>query len=107
MLDISERSVYRLKQELHQLRDKQINEQQQQETKEEGEINVNVRDLRSRTISLTTAKHRQSSGSNPSAKILCRGHTTSAVSSSNKINLPTPQALSPQKKCKRFIPLFK
>jgi hypothetical protein len=107
MLNISERSVHRLKQELHQLREKDINQQQQHETKEQAEIDVIVRDLRSRTISLSTSKRRQSSGSNSSAKILCRRHTTSAASSSNKINLPIPQALSPQKKSKRFIPLFK
>lgn len=107
MLDISERSVRRLKQELHQLREKETNEQQHQQTKDQNEIDVNVRDLRSRTISLPTLKHRQSSGSNPPAKILCRRHTTLAASSSNKINLPIPQALSPQKKSKRFILLFK
>ncbi|CAF1457639.1 unnamed protein product [Rotaria sordida] len=98
MLDISERSVRRLKQELHQLRQKEINEQQQQETKEQGEMDANVRDLRSRTISLPTSKHRESSGSNPPAKILCRRHSASAPSSSSKIDLPIPQALPPQKK---------
>ncbi|CAF4170395.1 unnamed protein product [Rotaria sordida] len=82
MLDISERSVRRLKQELHQLRQKEINEQQQQETKEQGEMDANVRDLRSRTISLPTSKHRESSGSNPPAKILCRRHSASAPSPS-------------------------
>ncbi|CAF1352181.1 unnamed protein product [Rotaria sordida] len=98
MLDISERSVRRLKQELHQLRQKEINEQQQQEMKEQGEMDANVRDLRSRTISLPTSKHRESSGSNPPAKILCRRHSASAPSSSSKIDLPIPQALPPQKK---------
>ncbi|CAF1689193.1 unnamed protein product, partial [Adineta ricciae] len=61
-------------------------------------MDVNVRDLRNRTISLPTFKHRQYSGSNSPAKSFCRRHTTSAASSSNKINLPIPQALSPQKK---------
>ncbi|CAF4001303.1 unnamed protein product [Rotaria sordida] len=102
MLDISERSVRRLKQELHQLRQKEINEQQQQETKEQGEMDANVRDLRSRTISLPTSKHRESSGSNPPAKILCRRHSASAPSSSSKIDLPIPQALPPQKKRSRL-----
>ena len=50
-------------------------------------------------------KYRQSSGSNPPAEILSRRHTTSAVSSSNKINLPCPQALYPQKKSSMFIRL--
>ncbi|CAF4565926.1 unnamed protein product, partial [Didymodactylos carnosus] len=68
MLGIFERSVRRLKQEFQQLRQKEINEQQQEETEEQGEIDANVKELRSRTIPLSTSKHRESSGSNPPAK---------------------------------------
>ncbi|CAF3998146.1 unnamed protein product [Rotaria sp. Silwood2] len=99
MLDISEKSVRRLKQELHQLKEKETNEkqrqetnqqqqqetieQQQQEMKEQGETEANVRVLRR---------------SNPPAKICCRLHTASAFSSSSKIDPSIPQALPPQKK---------
>ncbi|CAF4194494.1 unnamed protein product [Rotaria sordida] len=98
MLDISEKSVRRLKQELHQLREKETNEKQRQEMKEQGETEANVRVLRSRTISLSISKHRESSESNPPAKNFCRRHTASAFSSSSKIDLSIPQALPPQKK---------
>ncbi|CAF0930722.1 unnamed protein product [Didymodactylos carnosus] len=75
MLGVSGRSVRRLKQEFQQLRQKEINEQQQEETNEQqqeetegqGEIDANVKELRSRAISLSTSKHRESSGSNPPA----------------------------------------
>ncbi|CAF1652656.1 unnamed protein product [Didymodactylos carnosus] len=107
MLGIFERSVRRLKQEFQQLRQKEINEQQQEETEEQGEIDANVKELRSRTIPLSTSKHRESSGSNPPAKIPCRRHTAAVSSSSSKIDLSIPQALPPQKKSKKFIPLFK
>ncbi|CAF1352201.1 unnamed protein product [Rotaria sordida] len=102
MLDISEKSVRRLKQELHQLREKETNEKQRQEMKEQGETEANVRVLRSRTISLSISKHRESSESNPPAKNFCRRHTASAFSSSSKIDLSIPQALPPQKKRPRL-----
>ncbi|CAF1610418.1 unnamed protein product, partial [Didymodactylos carnosus] len=101
MLDISKRSVksVKLKHELHQLRQKEMNEQhQQQEMKEKNEVDANVRELRSRTISLPMSRHRESSASTPPTKILCRRHTVSAASSSSHIDLPIPQALPPQKK---------
>ncbi|CAF1328425.1 unnamed protein product [Rotaria sordida] len=108
MLDISKRSVVGLKHELHQLRQKEMNEQQQQQEMEENdEVDANVRDLRSRTISLPMSRHRESSASASPAKILCRRHTVSAASSSSYIDLPIPQALPPQKKGNRFIPLLK
>ncbi|CAF1262526.1 unnamed protein product [Rotaria sordida] len=82
-------------------------QQQQQETKENDEVDANVRGLRSRTISLPMFRHRESSASAPPAKILCRRHTISAASSSSHVDLPIPQALPPQKKGNRFIPLLK
>ncbi|CAF2967915.1 unnamed protein product [Rotaria sp. Silwood2] len=66
--------------------------------KEQGETEANVRVLRSRTISLSIPKHRESSGSTPPAKICCHRHTASAFSSSSKIDLSIHQALPPQKK---------
>jgi hypothetical protein len=105
MLDISERSVYRLKHELQHLRQKETKNQsqQQQQTEEKEEAETNVRYLRSRTISLPTFKRRDSSTSVPPAKILCRLHTDSSVSSITHIGLLIPQALPPQKKSKRFV----
>ncbi|CAF4165791.1 unnamed protein product [Rotaria sordida] len=74
-------------------------QQQQQQTKEKGEADTNVRNLRNRTISLVTPKYRESSTSIPPAKILCRRHTVSSTSSSTcQIDLLIPQVLPPQKK---------
>ncbi|CAF5035418.1 unnamed protein product, partial [Rotaria sp. Silwood1] len=106
MLNISERSVYRLKHELQQLRQKEIKgqpqqqqQQQQQQTEEKNEADTNVRDFPSRTISLPTSKYRESSASIPPGKILCRRHTvSSAFLSTSHIDLLIPQTLSPQKK---------
>ena len=79
MLDICERSVYRLKHELQQLREHELQQlrqqeaelqaQQQQQLEEKEEAEKNVRQLRSRTTSETTSKHRESSTSVPPAKI--------------------------------------
>ncbi|CAF1185027.1 unnamed protein product [Rotaria sordida] len=81
-------------------------QQQQQQTKEKGEANTNVRNLRNRTISLVTPKHRESLTSIPLAKILCRRHTVSSTSSSKcQIDLLIPQALPPQKKRSRLAVL--
>ncbi|CAF4152552.1 unnamed protein product [Rotaria sordida] len=109
MLDISKRSIVRLKHELHQLTQKEINEQQQQqqEMKENDEVDANVRHLGSHIISLPMSRHRESSTSATPAKILCRRHTVSAASSSSHIDLPISQALPPEKKGNRFIPLLK
>ncbi|CAF1535725.1 unnamed protein product [Rotaria sordida] len=57
---------------------------QQQQTEEKDEADTNVRNLRSRTISLVTPKHRESSTSIPPAKILCRRHTVFSASSSTR-----------------------
>ncbi|CAF4573179.1 unnamed protein product, partial [Didymodactylos carnosus] len=49
MLGISERSVRRLKQEFQQLRQKEINEQQQEETEEQNEIGAKLGFMYQRT----------------------------------------------------------
>ncbi|CAF1219927.1 unnamed protein product [Adineta ricciae] len=95
MLNISERSVYRLTHELHHSRCKEM-KKISQERKEMGE--TSVKNLRSRTIVYSTLKRQQYSTSNAPAKILCRRHTASSTyPSTNHVDHLVPQALFPEK----------
>ncbi|CAF1338755.1 unnamed protein product, partial [Adineta ricciae] len=101
MLNISERSVYRLTHELHHSRYKEINKisQERKEMEEKSKEETSVKSLRSRTIVYSTLKRQQYSTSNTPAKILCRRHTaSSAYPSTNHIDHLVPQALFPEKK---------
>lgn len=102
MLNISERSIYRLTHELHHLRCKEINKisQEQQAIEEKKKEEPIVKNLRSRTILYPTTKRLQHSTSNPPAKILYRRHTASSVHPS--IDHLVPQALFPGKKSKKI-----
>ncbi|CAF1483271.1 unnamed protein product [Adineta ricciae] len=103
MLNISERSVYRLTHELHHLRCKETKKvsQEQQAMEEKKKEEPIVKNLRSRTIVYPTTKPLQYSTSNAPAKILHRRHTASSVYPS-KDHL-VPQALFPEKKSKKAL----
>ena len=83
MLNISERSVYRLTHELHHSNCKDIKKilEEQQKIEERTKAQTIVRNLRSRTIVYPTLNEHQYSTSNASAKIL-QGVSVSVAMSS-------------------------
>lgn len=105
ILDISERSVYRLKKEMNELmqqQQKELEEEQEQKQLEEQEVNEHKRQVRNKTNLASTLQYDSMVPVIPEPKRLHRRLRHSRSSTINTDDLPVPQPYSAQKRSQYY-----